>query len=88
MYYRVYFLDGDRHMYRAGQFPSATDAEARLRLGELCSPGLAAELWEGGRLVACVRQAACANCPYDPARLNASRGPGRSWVPATPALAQ
>lgn len=84
MYYRVYLLDGDRHMYRAANFQCATEAEATRRLRELSRPGLAAELWEGGRLVACLRQPGCANCAYDPARLSACRGRGRSWVPATP----
>jgi hypothetical protein len=83
MDYHVYFLDGDRHMYRAGRFHCATDAEARGRLGELSCPGMATELWEGGRLVACVRQPGCAHCEYA-ARLSASPGRGRSWVPATP----
>lgn len=66
MYYRVYFLDGDRHMYRAANFQCATDAEARRRLGNVKGlAGFATELWEGGRLVVCARQPGCANCEYE-----------------------
>ena len=68
MRYRIYLIDDRRHMYRAGEFYGVSDTEAGLRLNEFGCPSLAAELWEGGRLVACLRRPGCRDCPHDPVR--------------------
>lgn len=65
MHYRVYLLDSPYHMYREREFHCESDAAAAQQLGELNSPQFGAELWERGRLVACVRQARCGDCRYE-----------------------
>ena len=67
MHYKIYLLDSPHHMYREGDFHSETDAAATQRLREIHSLPFGAELWERGRLVACVRQSCCGTCQYEPA---------------------
>lgn len=67
MHYRIYYLDTDRRLRRAHDFHSSSDVEAKSRLSQTDTVGFAAELWERGRLVACLPQKWCERCPHDPA---------------------
>ena len=49
--YRLYFLDGSDHIVNAEIFKCMDDDEARA-LAKRYLNGLAAELWQGGRIIA------------------------------------
>ena len=68
MQYRIYDLDADRHLRRARDFHCPSDDEAKLRFLETDTVGFAAELWERGRLLACLPQKGCEGCPHDQAK--------------------
>ena len=68
MQYRIYYLDADRHLHRAKDFHCSSDGEAKLRFLDINTAGFAAELWEKGRLIACLPQKGCERCPHDPAK--------------------
>jgi hypothetical protein len=71
MHYRIYYLDAARRLRRACDFHSFSDLDAKSRLHQADTVGFAAELWERGRLVACLPQKGCERCPHDPAHCTA-----------------
>jgi hypothetical protein len=65
MRYRIYLVGDNCRMQRTGEFQCPTDEKARRWLGEVVHPGLGAELWEGGRLIARTRCPGCETCRHE-----------------------